>query len=261
MTFTKTATLVALVFGIITLSAPMSADAAINAPRCVFNTIVQPSNNGGTTLSWKAYDAHTVTITNIGSVTDADAVVVYPSVPTTYTLNAYGYGGTTTCTVTAQPVSSYSFNNTNIWNAVRPAQTCSLWVNPDYVVPGGTGILSWNAGNAARVSIDQGIGNVGNTGSRVVPNTGFSRVFNLRAEWGNGVVKTCSATMNPVGVVAPTYSPTVPTVTATYVALNQVPYTGTNDVAYILTLLAVVLGILTLLYAKRDTFRRAMMGE
>lgn len=271
MTITKISGYIAFVsllvgFSSLFVPAHMVSAYSYSAPTCVFNSIVQPTNNGGTTLSWKAVNAHTISISGIGIVRDADALVVYPSTETTYTLTAVGYGGTTTCTAKALPTSAYSFGTNYAWNAYNQNETCSMWVNPDLVVAGGTGILSWNAGSASHVSIDHGIGNVGNTGSRTVANIGLPQVFTMTAKWGNGVVKNCSATVTPVGfattkngIAVPTYSGAgTPNVTATYVALNQVPYTGTSDVAYVLTLLAVALGAFGLAYTKRDVLATAL---
>lgn len=271
MTITKISGYIAFVtlfVGFASLFVPTHTVSAYtySAPTCTFNSIVQPTNNGGTTLSWKAVNAHTVSISGIGTVSDADARVVYPNAETTYTLTAVGYGGTTTCTTTAHPVSAYSFGTQNTWNVYNQGQTCSLWVNPDLVVAGGTGILSWDAGNAQWVSIDHGVGTVGTTGSRTVANIGLPQVFTMTAKWGNGVVKNCSATVTPVGfattkngIAVPTYNGVgTPHVTATYVALNQVPYTGTSDVAYVFTLLAVALGALGFAYTKRDVLANAV---
>jgi len=207
--YASVATVVALMLGVLAAALPLTAS-ALNAPRCVLNTIVQPHNGGGTTLSWKVFDAYTIDISGIGSVSDADSVVVYPSTPTTYTLTAIGNAGVDTCTVTAQPASSYSFiNNTGVFGNfnVNNNQRCSALVNPDLVVPGGTAVLSWNAGNATHVSISNGIGNVANTGSRVVPNIGVPQTFTVNARWSNGTTRTCAATLNPRGpIAAPTFT-------------------------------------------------------
>ena len=88
-----------------------SAIHTTNQPLCVLNTIVQPFNNGGTTLSWKVTNAHTISINNgVGTVSDADSIVVFPVTTTNYTLTATGNGGTTTCTATVQPTTAH-FNN------------------------------------------------------------------------------------------------------------------------------------------------------
>lgn len=252
--------MLALVFSVVAAVIPTTAS-AINAPKCVFNTIVQPFNNGGTTLSWKVYDAHTIHISGIGIVSDADSVVVYPNVATTYTLTATGNGGVDTCSVVAQPTSSYSFNTNNFAGTLD--QTCSMWVNPDFVVPGGTAVLSWNAGNASYVSINNGVGNVSSTGSRVVPSIGTPQTFTLTAQWANGTSRTCNATVYPVGssVYGTGYgTPVYTQPNINYVPISHVPYTGTSDVAYILTLLAVALGAFGLVYAQRNTFKKALFS-
>lgn len=297
-----TSVAIALVLGAVAAALPYSAN-ALNAPHCVFNTIVQPFNNGGTTLSWKVYNAHTIQISGIGTVSDADSIVVYPSSVTEYVLTATGNGGVDTCTVTAQPTSAYP-NIGQRYPYYGTDYKCEIDVSPDFVVPGGTAVLSWDAGDAWKAYIDHGIGNVGRTGSRVVPNTGTPQTFQLTAEWTNGTTRTCSATVKPgnaivpptfiggtgipskylpvsqhkfpggiaqpiLGIV-PTTTPYVapaitPQVTATYTApkpayvpLKQVPYTGPNDMAYVLSLLAVALGAFTLLYAQRANIASAL---
>jgi len=295
--YTAAATVaLALILGAFAAALPFTAS-ALDAPTCVLNTIVQPFNNGGTTLSWKVNNANTITLSGIGSVSDADSIVVYPSSVTEYTLTATGNAGVDTCTATALPTSSYP----NIGQPVyqQDAQyKCEVSVEPDFVVPGGTAVLTWNVGNANTVSINPGIGIVGRSGSRVVPNTGVPQTFTLTAEWGNGQTRTCSATVHPGNALPPTFNaginipsvflpvsqytqtqfptypnapsfptvapynynvaPAAPQVTATYtapttayVSLAQVPYTGPNDAAYVLTLLAVALGAFALLTAQR----------
>ncbi|MAJ97401.1 MAG: hypothetical protein CMI56_02180 [Parcubacteria group bacterium] len=267
---TVAATIVAFGIGFVTVIAPVTATATVlSEPACVLNTIVQPFNNGGTTLSWKVSDAYTVHISGIGIVPDADSVVVYPTKPTTYTLTATGNAGVDTCTVVAQPTTSYSFNNNNLFGG-QLNQTCSVWVDPDLVVPGGTAILSWDAGNASYVSIDNGVGNVGSTGSRVVPNTGVAQTYTLNARWANGTTRNCSATVYPTGSgsIGGTpyggYGAAYPARTTqpniTYVSLNQVPYTGAGDVAYTITLLAVSIGVFSLVYTQRRTLASALLS-
>lgn len=269
--YTAAAAIATLTLGLLAAIVPVTAS-AMNAPVCVFNTIVQPFNNGGTTLSWKVTDAHTIHISGIGIVSDADSVVVYPTNTTTYTLTATGNAGVDTCTVVAQPISSYSFNNNNHFSG-QLNQTCSMWVNPDLVVPGGTAVLSWDAGNASYVFIDNGVGNVGSNGSRVVPNSGVPQTYTLNARWTNGTTRSCNATVFPttgvVGGVTPyggytgygtAYPVTTNKPTITYVPLNQVPYTGAGDVVYILTLLAVALGAFSLIYTQRTVLASALLS-
>lgn len=191
---------------------PLDSHAVVNPPKCVFNTIVQPQHNGGTTLSWRVYDAQTVHLSGIGDVDDADALVVFPDEVTTYTITATGRGGTTTCSAVAHPVSSYPslinagpFGFANV--PINTNQVCAMRVSPDFVVPGGTAVLSWTAPGASSVFLNNGIGNVGRTGSRIVPASATSMTYTLTAEYPGGAVRNCSATVHPatgsVGAQAP----------------------------------------------------------
>jgi hypothetical protein len=45
-----------------------------------------------------------------------------------------------------------------------------------------------------------------------------------------------------------------------YVSLSSVPYTGPNDLVYVLTLLAVALGAFTILYTQRRNITSALMS-
>ena len=294
--YASAVTIVSVVFTLFASVLPNDAQ-ALSAPTCVLNTIVNPTHNGGTTLSWKVLNAHTIAINNnVGNVADADSLVVYPSTTTTYTLTATGNAGVATCTATAQAV---SIVQTNLNTTALLDQTCTMWVNPDFVVPGGTAIISWNAPGANFVEIDRGVGNVTNSGSRVVANTGVAQTFTLNARWGNGTTRTCSTTVRPTSgfatpvttfttpttPAAPTYyggvntsnvfvpgsafpvTTTAPQITATYtapttayVSLAQVPYTGTSDVAYVLTLLAIALAAFATLYARRESLTGALLS-
>ena len=137
------------------------------------------------------------------------------------------------------------------------------------------------------LAIDGGIGNVGNSGTRVVPYSPIPRTYTLVAENSNGTIRTCAATVNPTGtilppnfttgvnipgtfigqnpgVVAPIGAPRIQATytqpTPQYVSIAQVPYTGPNDVAYVLTLLAVLFGALGIMYTKRGTIANALVS-
>ena len=256
----------ALVLGAVAMSLPYTAH-ALNAPRCEFNAIVQPFNAGGTTLSWRVYDAYAVHITGIGNVSDSDSVVVYPNVATSYTLTATGNGGVDTCTLTVQPTSAYPVGYPTY---TQETYKCQISAAPDFVVPGGTAVLSWDTGSANRTTIT-GLGVVGRTGTRAILNTGVPQTFVATAEWDNGVVRTCSTIVRPgsAGVSIPgAYIPSTqypgvslaqPAVNvAATVPINQVPYTGPNDLAYVLVLLTVAAGAFGTLYVKRDAIARTL---
>mgnify|MGYP000085428380 CR=1 FL=1 len=283
----------------------------ITPPRCIFNTIVQPHNNGGTTLSWRVTGARNVHLNGVGDVDDSAALVVFPNEITTYTITATGNGGITTCSAVAHPVSSFSGNPYTFGFGNVPINTnrvCAVQASPDFVVPGGTAVLSWTAAGAMNAFIDNGIGNVGTSGARVVPAPVVPLNYTLTAEYSDGTNRSCTTTVNPfvggaVGAVgggqapgafvlqtpgvtlqgqqpsqvgqpvqplqlgqlgqpvavqtASTVFPNVnvtPTPIAgpvTSVSLNQVPYTGPEDVLYVLAMLLVAVGAGLVLFRNR----------
>lgn len=268
------------------VAAALPADShAINPPKCIFNTIVQPQNNGGTTLSWRVFDATNVHLSGVGDVDDADALVVFPNTITTYTITATGRGGVTTCEAVAHPVSSYPNLVNGIFNfgnvPTNNSQFCGMNVSPDLVVPGGTAVLSWTAPGATNAWLDHGIGNVSATDSRVIPAPVTPVTYTLTAENSNGTTRTCSATVQPATGVAGVQTPGafvpqapgitlpgiptttaqgVPTVTVTptfqaapvtSVSLSSVPYTGPEDTLYVLALTLVALGAGVTLFRNR----------
>jgi outer membrane protein OmpA-like peptidoglycan-associated protein len=78
--------------------------------------------------------------------------------------------------------------------AAIPAPTVSLSANPTSIEKGKCASLTWSATNATRVSIDQGIGNVGSSGSRkVCPGKTTGYMINAMGEGGT---RTASTTVN-----------------------------------------------------------------
>lgn len=105
-------------------------------------------------LSWHVTDADAVSIDNgIGAVQPTGTTLATPGATTTYTLTATGPGGTTTGTVTitvaelsAPPVVAFS-------------------ASPEVMQSGEAAALSWRVVNAATITIDNGVGDVGASGS------------------------------------------------------------------------------------------------
>jgi outer membrane protein OmpA-like peptidoglycan-associated protein len=74
------------------------------------------------------------------------------------------------------------------------APTVSLSANPTSIEAGKCASLTWSASNASRVSIDQGIGNVGPSGSRkVCPDKTMGYMITAMGEGGT---RTASTTVN-----------------------------------------------------------------
>jgi len=247
-----------LISASVLLILPLTASAN-SAPTCIFNAIVQPSNNGGTTLSWRAYNATTVRITNLGIVSANDSFVVYPQTTKVYTLTATG-NGVRSCSVTVLPVSTYTSGTTI--NTLPSNTSCNMWIRPDFIVSGGTGILSWNAVGASSATITNGIGSVPNIGSKIIPNRGVPETYTMSAKWGSGATRTCSATLYPatsLNVISPVPVVYVPGSIVTpyqlqYVSVNRIPYTGTNDALYLVLLLLISSGSFTIMYIQRKRF-------
>ncbi len=87
--------------------------------------------------------------------------------------------------------------------APLPPPTCNFDANPSTITQGYSSNLSWSTQNADTVSIDQGIGGVGTSGSRTV-NPSQTTTYDLTAT-SNGTTVHCTTT---VTVTIPTPAPT-----------------------------------------------------
>ena len=110
---------------------------------------------GTTTLSWSSSNAISATIDNgIGSVALSGTMQIRPSANTIYTITVTGDGGLTSSasalvTVHSKPVVNFT-------------------ANPVEIFQGESSTLSWSCTNADSVSIDNGIGSVGQVGTLTV---------------------------------------------------------------------------------------------
>ena len=159
-----------------TLTATNSAGAATGSATVAVNSappagtgpvIVEFSSNlnsdGTSTLGWNVTGADQVSIDQgVGIVNATGSRLVSPASSTTYTLTATNSAGIVTRSVTTtQP----------------PIIAFSTYLNPD-----GTSTLSWNVTGADQVSIDQNIGIVAASGTKIVsPVT--NTIYTLTATW------------------------------------------------------------------------------
>ena len=128
--------------------------------------IASPSSislGGSSTLSWSVLNATSLTIDNgVGVVGSSGSSIVLPAVTTTFTLTASNAAGSNTATalviVSGVPSGPAGLPVINYFTASPP------------VIPGGSGstLLRWNVSNAASVTIDNGIGPVGSSGTMLV---------------------------------------------------------------------------------------------
>ncbi|MGA2158952.1 MAG: hypothetical protein ABSG90_07020 [Dehalococcoidia bacterium] len=139
--------------------------------------IVTPG--GSSTLNWQVSDAASVAITpGIGNVRLSGSTHVGPTSSKTYTLTATNAAGTVTATTTIMVQSG---------SAIQPPIVLSFTANPAGIINGTPSILTWNIFGATSVSIDQGIGNVGASGSTPV-HPGSSTIYTLTASNSAGGV-------------------------------------------------------------------------
>lgn len=116
-----------------------------------------------TSLSWNVSNATSIYIDNgIGSVGSSGNTIILPLVTTTYTLTASNSAGSSTATalvlVSGVPSPSSGLPVINYFDASPP------------VITGGSGstLLRWNVSYASSVTIDNGIGPVGSSGTILV---------------------------------------------------------------------------------------------
>jgi len=131
------------------------------------------------TLSWSVSNATTVTIDQgIGSVALTGTRTISPTATTTYTLTASNAAGNTT-TATAQVIVSAPY--LPVINYFKATPT-TIWDS-------GSSTLSWSISGATQVTIDQGIGSVALTGTRVVSLT-TTTTYTLTASNAAGSLAT-----------------------------------------------------------------------
>ena len=141
---------------------------------------------GSSTLSWNTNNCTGVSLSsNTGSSTSSTSgsVVVYPQSTQTYTLSAYGNGGTQSQSVVV------SVNNVIQNNCLISYFTAS----PTSINSGSSSTLSWNTSNCNSVSISNLNYNVPVYGSQVVYPT-YTTTYVLTA-YGNGGTQTQSVTV------------------------------------------------------------------
>jgi hypothetical protein len=98
----------------------------------------------------------------------------------------------------------------NLTTTTQSAAVNSFGASPPTITAGESSMLSWSVSGATTVSIDQGIGNVALTGSRVVM-PGSTTVYTLTATNSAGVTVTATAQVIVSGTTptpAPTPTPT-----------------------------------------------------
>jgi hypothetical protein len=166
------------------------------------------SSGQSASLDWNVSGANSVSIDQgIGSVALTGSRVVAPAVTTTYTLTAFNTAGSVTATtqvIVSGTPSQPTFSGLPVIS--------SFMASPSIISLGSSATLSWNVSNAASVSINQGVGTVGSSGSTIVsPPTTLT--YTLTATNPNGSL-TAAALVQVSGEPAPPGLPVIDYFTA-----------------------------------------------
>jgi len=143
---------------------------------------------GSVVLQWTTSNAVSVSITpNVGTVAANGSVTLSPGSTTTYTLFATGPGGTTTAQTTV--------------TVTQPTGNVRISASSSTIQLGGSTTLSWTATDATGIVINQGIGIVQATGSKVVQPTSTTEYVITAA--GTQGASSASVVVTVLGNVQP----------------------------------------------------------
>ncbi len=153
---------------------------ASTGPQIVSFTANPTSINAGqsSTLSWSTTGATTVTISSIGTVPLNGTDPVSPTVTTTYTLTATNAFGSVNATATV------------IVNTPQATLT-ACYASPANIMAGESATLYYTSQNATSVTINNGIGSQGLSGTVVVSPT-TSTTYQVTATGAGGSTSSCS---------------------------------------------------------------------
>ena len=143
-----------------------------------------------TVLTWSSQRAVECEIDQgIGPVAPAGSLEVYPPGSTTYTITAFGPGGTAT-------------DSAHV-DVTVPLPTVTIDTVPDSIAPGETATLQWSSEYAESCSIDQGIGEVALSGSMEVTPQDTSEYTITATGPGGTSVARATVTVAPATVPQP----------------------------------------------------------
>jgi len=222
-----------------------------SSPSCTLSIANNTLSQGqSTTLTWSSTNTTSMTIDQgVGSVNpSAGSTTITPSSSRTYTATASGPGGTVTCAASV---------SVNIYHYGGP--TCSMSLDDYTLREGDDTTLRWSTTNVNSAYINNGVGNVGSSGTaNVSPNAG---TYTYRGTFygNNGEQITCLTTLR---VEPRHYNYSGPSVSLTQLpsalplaslSLASLPYTGLDlgplgTAVYWLVLLLWSVGLAYLIY-------------
>jgi hypothetical protein len=170
-------------YGTVTRTATATVSSPVIAQPAIMEFSSNLNSDGTSTLLWNVSGASVVSIDqNVGQVNVAGTRIVSPSVSTVYTLSATNSAGTITKSAVV-----------NMQIATPVIAQFSSYVNND-----GTSTLVWAVNGANSVYIDQGIGQVNSSGTRIVSPAAYT-MYNLTATNSAGSVSRSAATTSTSG--------------------------------------------------------------
>lgn len=132
------------------------------------------------TLSWNVTGATAVSISSIGSVNvSGGSDPVSPTVTTTYTLTATNAAGSASA-------------NATITVTTPTASLIACYASPSNIILGESATLNWQSQNATAVTINQGVGSVGTSGSAAVTPTASTTYTVTATNATNNTTASCS---------------------------------------------------------------------
>jgi hypothetical protein len=214
----------------------IQSNSVINTPSCsLYANPTVTSYGGSATLVWNTSNAYSVSIDNgVGSVQANGSYVLSNITGTrTYTLTAYGNGGTRTCQTTVTANGNQGGGSGG--GGYAPAASCGMAVTRDDM---GGYTLAWYTQNALFSSIT-GIGNVGPTGTYAIT-PAQTTTYTMTVRGYDGVSRTCQTTAVVSGYGGGNTGGGFGGVTygggtggsGGGVPLSRVPYTGAADYFY-----------------------------
>lgn len=141
-----------------------SVSAQNNSAQPAITLAAQPStvpSGTSTTLTWKASNATSVSISGLGTFPATGSVTVTPNATTTYLATAAGPGGTAASSIVVTVSTS------------GPKPVITFTAQPNSVLPGTPAVLTWTTSNATSVTI-AGVGTFPPSGSVQVSPTSTS---------------------------------------------------------------------------------------
>jgi hypothetical protein len=166
------------------------------------------SPGGSATLNWTISNATGARISGVGDVGTSGSRVVYPLTTTSYVIEAFNAVGSSSSSTVVTVVGGPS-----LYTPVVPSSPptgsrpgiVAFALTPSSIAAGSSSTLSWDVYNASSVVIDNGIGSVSGSGSRVVSPTSTT-TYTLIAQnvYGSAVgTRVLTVTVPPVVGVIP----------------------------------------------------------